>query len=450
MNLPEEIVAILAAFAPLFSERVWVHAQVVVVGAMLTHGKRTVTQALRVMGLSHERHWTNYHRVLNRDRWDARLAAQIMLGLIIAVVPAGSAVVFGADDTIERRKGRKIKGVGCYRDGVRSTKKHVVRCFGLKWVSMHVLVAVPWSKRVWALPFLTVLSRAKDKGQQKKQTKRHKTSVDLVRQMMYQVRRWLPERMIVLVVDGGFAAVSLALACLKQDVVMVSRLRLDAALYHQPGPQPAGKRGRKPTKGRRQRSLKVWAARCDTPWEEIEVAWYGGERKKRVVFSRTALWYRPRYPPVEIRFVLVRDPEGKLRDEAFFCTAVETTPQQILEWVVMRWSVEVTFEEARAHLGVETQRQWSDKAIARTTPVLLGLFSVVTLLAMEMRKAGEMPVEQTAWYEKEEPTFSDCIAMVRRRIWHARYLVNSAQQAEIIKFPSEAFEQLIHSLPLAA
>jgi len=447
MNLPHEMVAILAVFAPLFSERVWRHAQVLLVGALLTQGTRTVTRALRVMGLSHERHWTNYHRVLNRAVWSTLQASKILLGLIVATMPVESTIVLGADDTVERRTGRKIKALGCYRDGVRSTRKHVVRCFGLKWVSMQVLVAVPWSTRVWALPFLSVLCWPKEKSGKRR---RHKTGVDLVRQMMCQVRRWLPERMIVLVVDGGFAAVSLALACRKQDVVMVARLRLDAALYHPPALQPSGKRGRKPTKGKRQRSLRMWAARSDTPWEERQVAWYGGGRKRMLVFSRAALWYTPGQKPVEVRFVLVRDPAGKLRDEAFFCTAVEATPQQILTWVVWRWSVEVTFEEARAHLGVETQREWSDKAIARTTPVLLGLFSLVTLLTMEMKKAGEIRVEQTAWYKKEEPTFSDCIALVRRRIWHSRCLVNSGHQAEVIKFPQEAFEQLIQSLPLAA
>lgn len=281
MNLPHEMVAILAVFAPLFSERVWRHAQVLLVGALLTQGTRTVTRALRVMGLSHERHWTNYHRVLNRAVWSTLQASKILLGLIVATMPVGSTIVLGADDTVERRTGRKIKALGCYRDGVRSTRKHVVRCFGLKWVSMQVLVAVPWSTRVWALPFLSVLCWPKEKSGKRR---RHKTGVDLVRQMMCQVRRWLPERMIVLVVDGGFAAVSLALACRKQDVVMVARLRLDAALYHPPALQPSGKRGRKPTKGKRQRSLRMWAARSDTPWEEREVAWYGGGRKRMLVF----------------------------------------------------------------------------------------------------------------------------------------------------------------------
>ena len=247
MNLPEEMVSILAVFAPLFSERVWIHAQTLAIGAIVAVGRRTVTQALRFMGKSDEEHFTNYHRVLSRDKWDARKCSQILLGLIIMVVPG--ALVIGADDTVERRRGRKIKGIGCYRDAVRSSKKYVVKCFGLKWVSMMALIPVPWSKRVWALPFLTVMCWPKEKAQKGKKKNRsrkktenvgkinrHKTSVDLVRQMMKQVSRWLPQRMIVLVVDGGFAAVSLALACVgRPNVVMVSRMRMDASLYHKPG-----------------------------------------------------------------------------------------------------------------------------------------------------------------------------------------------------------------------
>src|SRR5512132_1108717 len=383
--LPEAIILVLAPFAPLFSDRVWRHAQVLLLGAMLAPGARTVTTALRVTGLAGERRFTNYHRVRNRAIWSAREGSGILLGLLITLlVPPGATIVLGADDTVERRSGRKIRAKGCYRDAVRSSHKHVIRCFGLKWVSMMLLVPVPWSQRVWALPFLTALCWPAEKSKRR----RHKTSVDWVRQMMKQVRRWLPGRRLVLVVDGGFAAVSLALACVKSRVGMVSRLRWEAALYHPAGSQPPGKRGPKPLKGKRQRSLQGWAERSDTPWETVEVDWYKGERKTLWVFSRTALWYTPRQPPVAIRYVLVADPEGKLRMEAFFCTDLEATPVEILPWVVMRWSVEVTFEEARAHLGFETQRQWSDKAITRTTPVLLGLFSVVTLAALWCHEAG--------------------------------------------------------------
>jgi hypothetical protein len=445
--LPETIILTLAPFAPLFSHRVWPHARVLLLGAILAPGARTVTAALRVMGLALERHFTNYHRVLNRARWSARQGSRVLLGLLIMLlVPPGATIVFGADDTVERRSGSKIKAKGCYRDAVRSTKKHVIRCFGLKWVSMMLLVSVPWSRRVWALPFLTVLCwPEKPRGR-----RRHKTSVDWVRQIMKQVRRWLPGRRLVLVVDGGFAAVVLALACVKHTVVMVSRLRWDAALYHPPGPQPPGKRGPKSLKGKRQRSLQGWAERSDTPWETVEVDWYRGERKQLWVFSHTALWHTPGLPPVAIRYVLVADPAGKLRMEAFFCADLDATPVEILQWVVMRWSVEVTFEEARAHLGLETQRQWSDKAITRTTPLLLALFSVVTVLTLKLSQDEPIPVPMTAWYHKVEPTFADCLTLVRRHLWRARYLVHSAPEAEIMQFPREAFELLLQGIPLAA
>src|SRR5215203_6516981 len=174
---------------------------------MLAPGARTVTTALRVMGLSAECRFTNYHRVLNRATWSARHGSRILLGLLITLlVPAGATIVLGADDTVERRSGRKITAKGCYRDAVRSTKKHVIRCFGLKWVSMMLLVPVPWSRRVWALPFLTALCWPPKSRHQR----RHKTGVDWVRQMLKQTRRWLPGRLWVLVVDGGFTAVALA------------------------------------------------------------------------------------------------------------------------------------------------------------------------------------------------------------------------------------------------
>jgi hypothetical protein len=446
-HLPDAIIQVFAPFVPLFSDRVWLHAQVLLLGAILTPGGRTVTAALRVMGLATERHFTNYHRVLNRAVWSTRQASKTLLGgLTLLLVPSGAPIVLGADDTVERRSGRKITAKGCYRDAVRSSQKYVIRCFGLKWVSMMLLVPVPWSRRVWALPFLTTLCWPP----QQDTKRRHKTSVDWVRQMMKQVRRWLPGRRLVLVVDGGFAAVALALACVKHHVVMVSRLRWDAALYHPPGPQPPGKRGPKPLKGTRQRRLQAWAERSDTPWDTVEVDWYGGQRKTVWVFSRTALWYTPRLPPLAIRYILVADPEGKRRMEAFFCTDLQATPVEILQWVVMRWSVEVTFEEARAHLGFETQRQWSEKAIARTSPVLLGLFSLVTVLALQLSRGGQIPVPATAWYQKADPTFADCLALVRWHLWRARYLVNSTAEADGIQFPREAFELLLNGLSLAA
>lgn len=443
LTLPTELVSLIVVFSPLFTKPVWEHSKLLLLGAILAPSKRTVTSCLRVLGLAKEKSFQTYHRILNRARWSALAASKILLGLILLLLPSSSTLVIGADDTIERRRGKKIKGVGCYRDPVRSSQSHIVKCFGLKWLSLMVLLRLPFSSPVWALPFLTVLCRAKDKEAPEK----HRTAIDILMILVRLVRRWVPDRLIVLVVDGGYAAVKLALLCASEDVTLVTRLRMDASLYHPPGPQPKGKRGRKPLKGRRQGWLKEWAARKDTPWEEVEVEWYGGEKKMMKVFSRTGLCYTPCYKPVAIRYVLVRDPEGKFRDEAFACTQLEATAEQILGWVVMRWSVEVTFEEARAHLGMETQRQWNELAIVRTTPVLLGLFSLVTLMA---HRFGDIAVNQTAWYRKEEATFSDCLARVRRHCWSSQYLVNSAQNEEFVQIPSEALNHLFSCLALTA
>jgi hypothetical protein len=225
--LPEAIIPVLASLAPLFSTRVWSHAQLLRLGAILTPGARTVTAALRAMGLATEHRFTTDHRVLNRATWSARQGRRMLLGVLVALlVPPGGPLVLGADDTVERRSGRRITATGCDRDAVRSSHKHVIRCVGRTWVVSRLLVPVPGARPVWALPFLTALCRPAKTSQ----PRRHKTRIDWVRPMVQHVRRWWPEHQLVLVVDGGFAAVSLALACVKSRVTMVSRLRWDAAL----------------------------------------------------------------------------------------------------------------------------------------------------------------------------------------------------------------------------
>ena len=192
--------------------------------------------------------------------------------------------------------------------------------------------------------------------------------------------------------------------------------------------------------------MQAWASRSDTPWKDVEVAWYSGQRKQLCVFSHTVLWYTPSLPQVAIRYVLVADPEGKLRMDAFLCTDLEATPAQILEWAVRRWSSEVTFEEARAHLGLETQCQWSDRVIARTTPVLLALFASVTVLALRLSDAGLLPVPMTAWSHTAAPTVVDCVAWVRQPRWRARVVVHSAAEPACVPCPREAFARWLPGL----
>ena len=443
VGLPLEIQTVLFAFAPLFSMPVWQNACTLSVGAILSIGKRTVTSALKVMGLKDEKHFTNYHRVLNRAKWDALSGAKILLGLIICVIPSTWPLIILGDETKHLLAPTNVDHLGCYRDAVRSSQKKVVHCFGLKWISMMALVPLPWSQRSWALPFLTVL--APSKAYNKAQNKRHKTTVDWTCQMIMQVRRWLPNQAIVLVGDGAYAAVKLLLCCagFPMPVCLVSRLRLDACLYDFPPPEKLGKRGRKPKKGKKQTSLFERIKDESTQWLPISIVWYDGIKRALEINFGISLWYTPGQDPVPIKWVVVRDPKGDLRTEAFFATDLNATLEQILKWFIRRWNIEVTFEELRAHLGFETQRQWSDLAIARTTPALFGMFSVVVLVALELLKSKTLTILTCAWYKKSDATFSDVIALVRRHIWHARNYTISSSEPHLIHFQDDLLETLL-------
>jgi hypothetical protein len=235
-------------------------------------------------------------------------------------------------------------------DPVRSSDSHFVKCSGLRWLSLILLVEIPWAQHVWALPFLSVLAPSERYHQQRQQ--RHKKLMDWARQMLTQVRRWLPERAIVLVADSSFAALELleALRQLPNPVHVVTRLRLDAALYTPAPPRQAKQVGRPRKVGQRLPTLSPLLEEAQTNWQSLLLeGWYGGRSYLLEMTSQTAVWYHTGLPAVPIRWVLVRDPQGKLEPQAFLSTNLEATPEQILLWFRQRWQVEVTFEEVRAH-----------------------------------------------------------------------------------------------------
>src|SRR3954471_2678994 len=450
-DLPETIIRVLRPFEPVFSGRVWPWAQALLVGAILTPGPRTVAAALRALCLQDDRSFVNYHRVLNRARWSSRALSPILLRLLVRTfVAAGDPVLVGLDDTIERRRGAKIAARGIYRDPVRSSKEHFVKASGLRWVSLQLLAVVPWAQRVWALPFFTVLAPSERYHQERGQ--RHKTLPDWGRQMLLQLRRWLPDRSVVAVADSTYAALDLLAACarLPTPVVVITRLRLDAALYAPAPARPPGTSGRPRKKGERHPTLAERLADPGTTWQAFTVCWYGGTTRAIEVATATAVWYHGGLPPVALRWVLVRDPLGEFEPQALLCTDPTIRAPQIVEWFVLRWQLEVTFHEARAHLGVETQRQWSDRAIQRTTPALLGLVSLVTLIAYELLPGQAPPVRQAAWYAKPLPTFVDTLALVRRELWAVPVFSLSPQTTDVIEIPRSRWDRMTTALGYAA
>jgi DDE superfamily endonuclease len=443
LTLPSEFTEFILPFAPLFFNGVWRRALILLIGAILAPGKRTVTSALRVMGLSDERRFQMYHRVLNRAVWSCRQAGCILLCLLVAAFAPTGPLLFVIDDTIERRWGPKISARGIYRDAVRSSHSHLVKTSGLRWLSLMLLVPVPFAGRIWALPVLTVLAPSSQYFAKRK--RRPKVLTDWARQMVLQVQRWLPTRQLVLVGDGGFASLELLNRLSRRSVLCVTRLRLDARLFNPALPPKKGTKGRPPLVGARLPSLQQVLADPNTAWQRLKFShWYRGETNREVeVTTGTAVWYHGGLKPLPIRWVLVRDPLGKFETRAILCTDLNQSPHQIVEWFLQRWQVEVTFQQVRAHIGVETQRQWSDLAIARATPVLFGLFSIVTLLADRLAQGGTLAVRQAAWYRKRQATFSDAIALVRQRLWLHLSLFPSDSGTRLKEIPPAFLDGLL-------
>src|SRR5437868_14410715 len=242
-TLPVELMSLIVAFAPLFSKPVFKYVQVLLCGALLATGKQTITACLPILGKADEPHFQNYHRVLNRDRWSVLAASRILLALLIACFAATEPLIFGVDDTIERRRGEKIAAKGIYRDPLRSSHSHFVKASGLHWLCCIWLVEISWAGRIWALPFLTVLCPSERFYQERK--RRHQTLVERAWQIIELLSRWLPTRPLVFVADSSFAVLDL----LKQVSVLpnaslITRLRLDAALYDAAAERKVGQKGR--------------------------------------------------------------------------------------------------------------------------------------------------------------------------------------------------------------
>ena len=291
-TLPTTMIWLLAPFTPLFSKPVWQNAQVLVAGAILAPGRRTVSSALRAMGLNRQKRFHRYHRVLSRASWSSREASRILLGLLVeAFVPQGP-LVLGIDETLERRWGKKIAAKGVYRDPVRSSHEDFVKSSGLRWVCVMLLVEIPWASRVWALPFLSVLAPSERYAAQR--GKRHKKITEWAWQLLLQVRRWYPKREIVAVADSTYASLKLLFRCRSpsRPLTFITRLRLDAALYEPAPPRRPGQMGRPRLKGERLPNLSVVAEGPSSSWKPAKIAkWYGQRGRVVEIASNTAVRY---------------------------------------------------------------------------------------------------------------------------------------------------------------
>jgi hypothetical protein len=417
--LSADVWAVIYPFVSLFSSSVWPFAQTLLLGAILAPGKRTVSAILRAVGVDQAPGFQNYHRVLNRTVWSSLEAARLLLLLLVDAFGGSGPLVFGVDETLERRWGRCISARGIYRDAARSSKSVTNKTSALRWLSVQLLVRVPWAQHIWALPFLTVLAPSRRYYQ--KRGRQPKKLTGCARQAIAQVKRWCRHRELIFLGDATYAALELLAFAQRMGVILITPLRLDAALFEPAPPRKKDRRGRPRKKGKALPKLEQRLQDAATRWQRVWIHWYGRGLTQVELATGTAVWYHSGLCPVPIRWVLVRDPRAEFETRALLCTDAGKAAKEIVELYTRRWQVEVTFEEVRAHLGVETQRQWNARAIARTTPALLGLFSIVTLLAHQLyqRFPEALRARPAAWYTKEHITFSDALACVRRELWQS-------------------------------
>lgn len=443
-HLPPSFLAWLAPYLAAFSRRTRPTVAALAAGTLLAMGPRTVTNCLRALGLAEHPSFTAFHRVLNRNAWSGlALARALLRAAVAAFVPSGP-IVIGVHHTLERRRGRRIGPAGHFYDASRSTAEVKVTGRGLRWLSAMVLVEVPFAGRIWALPVLTALTPSKAWSERHGQ--RHRTVTEWARLMLLTLHRWLPDRPIVAVADGEFAALEL-LHGLRARMVVITRLCKDACLFDPP-PRHNGKPGRAPRKGKRQPQLSERIVDPATRWQRVvqasRTSWRSGGWIEYA--HGTALWCHGGKPIVPILWVLVRYPDGRREPEAFLCTDTEADPRDVLDCFNRRWAMETTYEEAHAHLGVETQRhreairpegrkregacEGSDPAVFRTTPLLLGLHSAVTLHVHQNAERLALSPRRAAWYPKPAPTFADALARLRQHLWFER-IVMSAESTDM-------------------
>jgi len=447
LSIPSEAKTLFMSFSVAFTERTFQRILPLTIGAIITMGRRTITAILWTMRGLVTGHPSTYHRVFSRAAWSLWPLGKILARAILHYVPADEPVLIPMDDTTAQHRGKHVYGKGCHHDAVYSTHSHVVFRWGHRWVVLAISVKFPFTCRRWALPVLAALYRPEELNLA--EARRHKTPPQLARQLMAVLIHWFPMRRFVFLGDGGYASHELATFCYRHraHASLVSRFHGDANLYA-PAPKANKRMGRPRIKGRKLPTpAKVVASAEPIP---ATVSWYGGGDRHVELISDRGCWYKSGVGLVPIRWVFVHDVQGTHRDEYYYTTDISLKPVQIVSWFTSRWPIETTFQEVRAHLGFETPRQHVAKSVLRTAPCLLGLFSVVCLIFAKHTRAHRIRVRHTEWYAKDDPTFSDAIATVRRLFWRETIFAKASPHKGFEKLPPKLREVLLDYLSQAA
>jgi hypothetical protein len=442
--LPSAVEPLLLQFSFAFSDPTFQRFGILMLSAILASRRRTVANLLRTVPALITGDASSYRRVFSSRRWSMWKLGHVLAYCIINYcIPKGPIKVV-VDDTVDEHRGKHVYGKGCHRDAVRSTHSFTTYRWGHKWVVLAILAQFPFASRPWALPVLVALYQPEKWN--KMNGRRHKTPPQIARQLLAVLMHWFPERKFILGGDGGYSTHELASFAQQhaKQAVLVGRFYPKANLYARP-PKYTG-HGRPPEKGRKLSAPQVVVARTRKR-QRLTVRWYGGQTRRVEIVTGTGYWYKSGRGVVEVRWVFVHDLTGTHRDEYFFSTDATMTPKEIIEIYTGRWSIEVTFEEMREHLGLETTRGWKRETVLRMVPCLFGLYSVVALLYVwlpeKVRRTG------VQWPGKTTVTFSDTITTVKRWLWKEWIFETCGHKAAFSKIPPALQEFFCYTLASA-
>jgi DDE superfamily endonuclease len=447
MNVPTCAMPILTMFRPAFSAPTYHRFMILALAAVLTTGRRTVTNLLCTARHQAQGHASSYHRVLSQRRWSAWTLARLLITFLLNhVVPHGPVLLAG-DDTVTEHPGPKVFGKGRHRDGVRSTHGYTAYRWGHTWVVVSVLVKLPVATRPWALPVLVALYRPPEWDHV--HGTRHKTPAHLARLLLARLVRWFPTRHFIFIGDTGYGTSETARFCRqrRRHLTLVSKFYRDAALYEPPPPRTRRTIGRPRVKGQKLPSPQEVVAHR-TRRTQLTVAWYGGATRDIEIVTGTGHWYRIGEDLVAVRWVYVHDCTGTQRDEYFFTTDLSLRPKQIVECYTQRWSIETTFQECREQLKLESTKCYSQQMVLRFTPCLFGLYTIIVLLYLQLPKLLRLPI-MVSWSGKST-TFADMLACVHRAIWQQWVFQTPNETTQFSKLPRSLQETILYALAPAA
>jgi hypothetical protein len=447
--IPLEATWLLSEFSPVFTQPTFRRSMLLLLGAILTTGRRTVANVLRTVGNLAQGDPSSFQRVLSSARWSGLQLACALTRVMVRCFYASGVILLAGDDTVDEHRGKKVYGKSRHRDAVRSSHSYTAHRYGHKWVVLSILVKFPFARRYWALPVLVALYRSPKDNRGRGRA--HKTPVELMRLLLRILLRWFPGRDFQFAGDGGFGTHELSRFAQQSDgrLSLVSRFRGDANLY-EPAPQvrKSNKGGRPRLKGAKSPQPQDVVAKA-AKRQRLTVAWYGGTVRRVAVVTAVGHWYKHGHGLVPIRWVYVHDLNGTHRDDYLFTTNVNLFAQEIIEAYTRRWNIETTFEEMRAHLGLETTRGWSRWTVLRAAPSLFGLYTVVALLYWALPRRYKDGVQLT-WQGKTETTFSDAITAVRRWLWTRWVFETTRHDHAFAKLPRRFRQTLLYALAPAA